>query len=98
MAITRPIPKVCKPVVRKLQQLPLPTASKWEGDPGAMRCYVEYCPMGLHPDAEATAPTDAEDFHEGGWGGTRAVEKFAEWWDEQLDARAALAAILSFEL
>ena len=50
------------------------------------------CPMGLHPKSHDEEPYFHSDFA-GGLCSTKAVQAFADWWDGQYDANAAIDAI-----
>lgn len=51
-----------------------------------------YCPMGLHPMSSCPAPVFSDDFAYGLSRG-ESIQEFAQWWDRQYDAQAAVDAV-----
>lgn len=87
MSLTRPVPNVCRFIVDAIRRkVPRPHNS-----PNFVKYslrFGSYCPMGLLPGSPDVAPIK-------GFGrfGTCSVEAFADWWDEQTDAKAATDAV-----
>lgn len=50
------------------------------------------CPMGFIPGTNESAPCASSDFPDRRIG-NKGIERFAHWWDEQDDARAAMDAV-----
>lgn len=96
MSLTSPIPKTAMPIMEVLRRdVPgpkeLPQFSSYNRT-RFLRWKKCYCPMGLHPLALSKVPYfDKMDFppHPK----IRAIQVFANWWDDQTDARAAVDAI-----
>lgn len=98
MAITRPIPKVAMNMVRIIRE-EVPRPEKLPRAHLGRLCFplpgdalLSSCPMGLIPGANElpVTPGDLPDRIS-----IRAAEvkAFAQWWDEQRDAAAAVEAV-----
>ncbi len=95
MSLTRPIPKTAMPIVEVLRRdVPRPKELPKCGDYvlHLLRWEKSYCPMGLHPRANSKAPYfNINDFPS--YPKIRAIQRFANWWDDQTDPRAAMDAV-----
>ena len=84
------IPLEAQPVLDVLRRdVPRPCVMPW-GTP--LRWAFSECPMGLHPGSTAEAPCNKNSFANG-LCSIKAVGAFADWWDTQIDAQAAVDAI-----
>ena len=99
MSLTSPIPKTAMPIVEVLRRdVPRPKElPKFGlGISHVLRWEKSYCPMGLHPHAMSKAPY----FHIYDFPAhpkIRAIQTFANWWEKQTDARAAVDVIWTLE-
>lgn len=104
MPLTRPIPRVALPVVKILRRdvnrpscLPdlektrIGRALRWKilKNP---KLLTYCCPMGMHPSAKSSYPVEFRTFPVK-TASDSSVLAFANWWDEQEDAVAAVNAI-----
>jgi hypothetical protein len=92
MALTRPIPKQAMPIVElirwwvpKPKRRPVPYFYT-----GICLRFKGKCPMGLLPFAEGNAPFKSSQC---GGAPTSYIGRFAAWWDEQSDPKAAMDAV-----
>ena len=97
VSLTRPIPqeaanvvKIIRKDVKKPKELPKPTYSG-NGEDTHLRFNRLVCPMGMHPNAVTDAPCTSDDFRCDCI--TAEVAAFGEWWDSQVDAKAAVEAV-----
>jgi hypothetical protein len=102
--IARDIVAAIRRKAKRQKELPRPKTKnknylRWETD--LKRCCVRaihcglpalFCPMGLLPNALCSSPANRDDFLECTFD-NRAIRAFADWWDKQIDAEAAVLAV-----
>lgn len=102
-AIALPVVEELRRIVPRPRDLPDFDAAHHDGRPfpDSILCWRNdggepCCPMGLHPQAGKAKPCHEDDFMVLDLeieAAERAVVAFREWWDEQRDEAAAVAAV-----